>query len=119
MQHLCIRKIEISRWLVCENDFRVHRERSRHGRSLLLATGKLARPVMHPRGKSNARQQFRRFVSRYFPIATANPERHRNVFKGGEFTEQVMELKYEADRPVSERGKLPFVQPAHRLTADH
>src|SRR5437016_5816313 len=97
MQHLRIRKIEISRWLVGENDFRVHRERSRNSRSLLFATRKLARPVMHSRRKSDSGKQLRRFVSCYFPIAAANPERHRDIFQGREFTKQVMKLKHEAD----------------------
>jgi len=97
MQHLRIRKIEISRWLVRQNDFWVHSEGSSNGRSLLLTPGKLARPVLHSRGKSDASQQLGCFVSSYFAIATANPQRHRNVLQGREFTKQVMELKHEAD----------------------
>src|SRR5438477_13027237 len=101
MQHLCIRKIEISRWLIGENDLWVHRKRSRNGSSLLFTTGKLAWPVMHSRREPDSSEQLRRFISRYFPIAAANPEWHRNVLEGREFTMQVMKLKHEADLLIS------------------
>ena len=97
-------RVEVSGWLVGENDFRVVGERSRDGDTLLLATGKLVRAVLHAVAESDlfAEIDAASDVSggQHWP-AGAIVQRNLDVLQHRVLGDEIERLKDEADELIA------------------
>ncbi len=72
---------------------------------LLFAARQLARPVPGPVGKPDVGEHLAGRGSRGRRGGTPEQQGHHDVFQRGEFRQQVVELKHEADGAVAEAGQ--------------
>src|SRR6185312_6235693 len=94
--------IQIAGRLVREDTSRLSNQRTRDRRALTLPSRKFPRCMRQPVAEAYLFQYVCRvFIS--FAIAHAPDEqRHRYVFQGTEFRQQVMKLINESERPVTQ-----------------
>src|SRR5438128_1526352 len=102
MQHLGVRAVEISRWLVGEKNVRVHRQRAGDRRALLLSARKLTRTMRHPRAQPDPREQLRGTTPRHRLRTPRDSKRHHHVLERGKLAQQVMKLEDEPNGAVAE-----------------
>ena len=97
--------VEISCWLVGQDQRRLADEGAGYGNSLLLAAGKLAGVVVDPFAKSDLFEEFQSvfalFGSRHvWPVE----EGQLDVFESGSSAQQIEVLEDKPDFPVPNRG---------------
>src|SRR5438105_5731698 len=119
VQFLGVPPVEIARWLVGENDLRIHCQRSRNSRPLLLSARELRRTMGHSRAETDARQQLRRPAPGVFVRLAADSQRHHHVLESRELPQQVVKLKDKADSAIAQLTELGFVSAVHRLATDY
>src|SRR5204863_6655774 len=95
-------EIKITGRLVRYEQHGLREQRARDRHALLFAAGKLIRKVTRARLKSELAQQSAGAIERLLAFHPRDPPRHRHVFDGREFRQQVMKLKHEADVAIAE-----------------
>ncbi len=93
-------------------------QRTRHGGTLALATGQLARLVVQAMAQADRFQQRGRTLAGFGHAGTGQHHRHHHVFQRGEFRQQVVELVDEAQRLVAQQATRGVRQGRHALAGD-
>ncbi len=90
--------VEAAGWFVGEDQWRIVGQRAGHGHALSLAAGELVWPFVEMIGKAECRKQFACPLAHLVPAKTAEPAHgDLDILSGGEFRQQEVELKDEAD----------------------
>src|SRR5690606_32634965 len=108
-------RVEVAGGFVGQEDPRPRGQGARQGDALLLAAGKLARPVVESMTEPHPLQDLARCALRPPPFFPADEERHHRVLQRGEIRQQVMGLEDEADGVVAKPRQLRLVPPKERL----
>ena len=98
--------VEIPGRLVGEQNSRRVGDSARDRHPLLLATGKLGRPVGQALLEAKIGEQIGRAFGGFLPRQAADHLRHDDILDRGEFHQQVMELIDEADLGAADSGTL-------------
>ncbi len=105
VQSLGVGVVQVAGGLVCQYDARLGRESSRDGRTLLLTSTQLGRPMVQAFRQPHASKQRAGPLLGFGRAPTSDPERKRNVFKCRKLAQQVVKLENESDPPVAHRGE--------------
>src|SRR5207253_11140363 len=100
--------VQVSGWLVGEQDRRVGDQRARDGRSLLLATRKLGRLVVDAVGEADRAQRFT--GARCSPTFARVDQRHLDVVERRGARDEVVALEDEPDLLVPDPGELVIAE---------
>ena len=93
--------VQVAGWLVCEQKARVVYKCASKGDTLLLATGKLAGPMVCPILKADFREPFCRHSEGLMFLLSARQQRHRDIFQCVKLRQQIVELPYVSNLSVA------------------
>src|SRR6266699_4761186 len=107
--------IQVSRWLVREQQHRAIDQRAGNSHALLLPTGKfrglMGEAIRQP-------DQLQHFVSAFFPFSPGKTRVHHwqsNIIERGGPAEQVKALKHEADQAAAYTGQFVVRLLTHKI----
>src|SRR5579884_329837 len=98
--------IEIAGRLVGQDQLRPQHQRARDGDPLLLAAGELSRPMVKAVRQPDRFEHLPRGRLDLIPLGPLDQSRHHDIFKRGEFREEMMELENIADGSIPKFGQL-------------
>src|SRR5712692_3740749 len=113
-----LRRMEVARRLVSENELRVHDQGARHGDKLLLSAGKLAREKVFLADDLKAVERIAHQAGTLFVRHVLIGERDIEVLEHREIVNQVVALKHKSDVALVQLVALLDVELVHRLVEE-
>ena len=110
--------VEVAGRLVCKEYGGIVDKGPCYCNSLLFTTGEFRWFVFEPMGKTHFVQKTGGLRPGFFLGTSCDKGRNHHVLKGAELRQKMMELEYEADASVPERGEFPAAEMKHIGSVD-
>ena len=119
MQFFFIMGIQAAGRLICQHHSRMIDKSTGNRHTLLLASGQLIRFVRSAFGKPHEFQYLRGCFLSFLLSFPGNESRYHHIFQSRELRQQLMELEYKADMPVTECGQFSLLHTIGLCTVDN
>ncbi len=111
--------IEITCWLIREDEPWMHNDGSSNRHALLFAAGKFSRSPMKLVAEPNGREHRGRAIKGLFLLHPSDQGRHHDVFQRRKIAEQVVKLEDEAEFVITEIGHRAIVHREKIVAFEH